>query len=67
MTVNSVGDDGSVICHYFDFSKHEMVTVTLTTAELRISPRRLVRRAQRGSCLAIEEVQARLIHMHAQC
>jgi len=38
MTVSSVGDDGSVICHYFDFSKHEMVTVTLSMAELRISP-----------------------------
>ena len=38
MTINSIGDDGAVICHYYDFAKHEMVTVTLTTAELRISP-----------------------------
>lgn len=38
MTVNSLGDDGSVVCHYFDFTKHEMVTVTLTAAELRTSP-----------------------------
>jgi hypothetical protein len=38
MTVNSVGDDVSVISHCFDFSKYEMVTVTLTMAELRVSP-----------------------------
>jgi uncharacterized protein YodC (DUF2158 family) len=37
MIVNSVGDEGSVVCHYFDFSEHEMVTVTLTMAELSIS------------------------------
>jgi uncharacterized protein YodC (DUF2158 family) len=37
MTINSVGDDGAVVCHYFDFTKHEMVTVTLTAAELKIS------------------------------
>lgn len=38
MTVSSISEDGSIVCHYFDYTKHEMVTVTLAAPELKISP-----------------------------